>query len=356
MIGRNAIFFNYHFHIKLSKNDMAKIQNDEAQTTLKAASGHPLSARLDRLRLRHLRLMDLISRLGSLSAAAQELQVSQPGATKMLQEVEAAFGQPLIERTTKGGRLTAAGVTMLDRLRVALQAVSSARESLRESPQLPLVRLGVLPFVGISALCSVVTQLEGEGRLPRIHLRQGPVEALLLALHRGEVDCAVTVMETIERSEILHQLEITTLWEEPLVVVASRTHPILQQKKLGLRQLREQDWILMPHGTTSRQTVDRMFLREGMPPPIARIETESFHTGLSLVAASRQIIAVPYSAYLHYRSQVELVPLKDKLQSGAIVFVTLAGSPKLPAVSELSRCFQRFGDSYPDKKLTRPVA
>ncbi len=321
---------------------MAKIQKQEVATE---GALHGRLGRLDRLRLRHLRLLDLIARLGSLSAAAQALHISQPGVTKMLQEVEAAFGQTLIERTTKGGRLTPAGLNMLDRLRIALQAVGSARESLGESPELPLIRLGVLPFVGVSALPSVVTQLQAENRLPRIDIRQGTVESLLLALHSGEVDCAVTVLETIDKPDIFHRLEITPLWEEPLVVVASASHPLLRKKALSLAQLREQDWVMMPHITSGRRTLERTFLRAGMPPPAPRIETESFHIGLSLVAASRQIMAVPYSAYLQYKPRVKRLPIQDTFTNGTIVFITLAGMPKLPAVDDLARCFKRIARS-----------
>ncbi len=307
------------------------------------------AGRLDRLRLRHLRLMDLISRLGSLSAAAQALHISQPGVTKMLQEVEAAFGQTLIERTTKGGRLKAAGLNVLDRLRIALQAVGSARESLNDSPELPLIRLGVLPLVGVSALASVVTLLEAEGRLPRIQIQQGTVESLVLALHRGEVDCAVTALETIEQAEIYHQLDITPLWKEPLVVVAGASHPVIRRKAQTLAQLRALDWVMMPHITSGRRALERMFLREGLPPPVPHIETESFHLGLSLVASSRLVMAVPYSAYLQYQPRVKRVPMKDSFTNGAVVFATLSGTLQLPAVSDLARGFQHFAKTYPVK-------
>ncbi len=325
---------------------MAAIPLDDERPGDEALPDGLTGGRLDRLRLRHLRLMDLISRLGSLSAAAQALHISQPGVTKMLQEVEAAFGQTLIERTSKGGRLTAAGMNVLDRLRIALQAVGSARESLSESPGLPLVRLGVLPFVGVSALASVVHQLDADQQLPRIQIQQGTVTSLLMALHAGEVDCAVTVLETIDQPEIHHQLHITPLWQEPLVVVAGSGHPVLRRKALTLAQLRDQDWAMAPHSTSGRHTLERMFLRAGMSPPVPRIKTESFHIGLSMVAASRLVMAVPYSAYLQYQPRVKRVPMQDSFPNWAIVFVTLADVPKLPAVRSLEQCFRRFASTY----------
>ncbi len=152
---------------------------------------------------------------------------------------------------------------------------------------------------------------------------------------------------TIGQPEIYHQLQITPLWTEPLVVVASASHPVLRRKALTLAQLREMDWVMMPHITSGRRALERMFLRAGMPPPVPRIETESFHIGLSLVAASRQIMAVPHSAYVQYQPRVKRVPIKDKITHGSVVFVTLSGTPQLPAVSDLARAFQRFAKAYP---------
>ena len=58
-----------------------------------------LNQRLERLKIRHLRLLDQVARRGSLSAAASALGISQPGATKLLHELEAALGQILLERS-----------------------------------------------------------------------------------------------------------------------------------------------------------------------------------------------------------------------------------------------------------------
>ena len=52
--------------------------------------------RADRLRMRHLRLLELVSREGSLGGAARMLGVSQPACTLLLRELEAVFGARLV--------------------------------------------------------------------------------------------------------------------------------------------------------------------------------------------------------------------------------------------------------------------
>lgn len=302
---------------------------------------------MDRLRLRHLRLLDLVAREGSLSAAADALGISQPGATKMLQEIETAFGFQLIERTAKGGRLTSAGQHTLDRLRIALQSVSTARASLVARQERPLVRLGILPLVGINALGHVVGAMQAEGCLPRIQVRLDTVEGLMLALGEGRVDCAVGALDRNVSAGHLRQFKVIPLWEESLVIAAASDHPLARRRPVALPALLEQDWVLMPSGSSNRRALEDSFLAAGLAPPAASIETESFHIGLSLVAGSRMLTAVPESALRLYQSQVRKVPIARAFGARTLAFVTLADPPMLPAVALLAQWFQRHAQTLP---------
>ena len=55
-----------------------------------------------RLRMRQLRLLISLDELGSIHKAAQALSITQPGATKALNEIESTLGAVLFERTSKG--------------------------------------------------------------------------------------------------------------------------------------------------------------------------------------------------------------------------------------------------------------
>jgi molybdate transport repressor ModE-like protein len=97
------------------------------QRTGRAASS--ASYRLDRLRIRHLRLLEVIHRRGSLGAAAKELGLSQPAVTLMLRELELVFGANLVERDVRGGRLTAPGPLAVERLTAAMASLDRALEA-----------------------------------------------------------------------------------------------------------------------------------------------------------------------------------------------------------------------------------
>ena len=63
--------------------------------------------------LEHLRYFQAVARCGSLSAAARVLQVSQPGLTAMIKQLEETFGTKLLVRLRTGVSLTSTGQELL---------------------------------------------------------------------------------------------------------------------------------------------------------------------------------------------------------------------------------------------------
>lgn len=300
---------------------------------------------MDRLRLRHLRLLDWVARTGSLSAAAESIGMSQPGATKMLKELELAIGCLLVERSAKGGELTDAGKQVLDRLRISLHSLGTARASIESRKELPLVRLGILPLVGIQALSQVVGAMQSEKNLPRLQIEMGTVSSMLQSLNDGRVDCVVGSLDETTALSNIPRIQVTPLWQETLVMVASRNHPLASRKKVPLKLACECDWVMMPKSSSNRRAMDRMFLTAGMEPPIPHIETESFHISLSIVASSQMLTAAPKSAYLQYQSQVSVLPIQASFPSTTLVYITRSEGPMLPAVHMLSQQFQTYAET-----------
>jgi len=70
--------------------------------------------------LRHLFAFREVARLGSVSAAAREVHVSQPAVTQAVAGMERYFGAPLLVRRTNGVALTQAGELCADRIERAI--------------------------------------------------------------------------------------------------------------------------------------------------------------------------------------------------------------------------------------------
>ena len=295
--------------------------------------------RLDRLRIRHLRFLELVAEHGSLSAAAEQLSISQPAATKMLHELEAAFGAELVARNTRGAALAPAGLVALDRLRVALGALAAAAQSMEDTPPVPVVRLGMLPLVGVAVLPKLLAAIAAQPDCPRLVVHESTVAGLLAMLGSGDLDCVVGRVGSELDEPAAKALQVTPLWEERLAIACAADHPVGRKRKVGLAELRELDWIVAPRGAQTRRVFEEPFLSAGIVPPRPKVESMSFHTNLCAVAGSRLLTVAPESAVRHYADQGMVRQVRHDLSfpAGHTVFIArgdMADSPGVMRVRE----------------------
>jgi LysR family transcriptional regulator, regulator for genes of the gallate degradation pathway len=84
------------------------------------------------LNLRHLRALPSIARLGSISAAAQAINLTQPAITQALAKLETSLGQPLFERRANGMIATPAALLLAPRIESALAHIASQRVTMAQ--------------------------------------------------------------------------------------------------------------------------------------------------------------------------------------------------------------------------------
>ncbi len=259
------------------------------------------SHRLERLRLRHLRLLERIRHCGSLGGAARNLGISQPAATLLLRELETVFGTRLVVRESRGARLTQAGELALERLALALSAVQRAIEAARTDAGAPPVRLGCVQVAGVSLLPAALARLERAGTLGQIRLHEGRAHELLSALYAGELDCVVGwVDESVAQSLPAAELTIEPLWQGRMLVVASSSHPLAKSKTVPVADLVRSRWIVPPPGSRTHAAYVRLFLHAGSAAPPVAVQCTTLDTMLRIVSATRLLAVAPDVAVRHY--------------------------------------------------------
>ncbi|QOT81521.1 LysR family transcriptional regulator [Cupriavidus basilensis] len=289
--------------------------------------------------IRHLRFLELVAEHGSLSTAAEQLALSQPAATKMLQDLEAAFGAELVARNTRGAALAPAGLVALDRLRIALSALAAAAQSMEEAPPIPVVRLGVLPLVGVVALPKLLAAITERPDSPRLVVHESTVAGLLAMLSSGDLDCMVGRVGPDLEEPATSELLVTPLWDERLAIACALDHPVGRKRMVGLAELRELDWVVAPRGAHTRQVFEEPFLSAGILPPRAKVESFSFHTNLCVVTNSRLLTVAPESAVRHYAQLGMVCSVRHGISfpAGRTVFIMrkdMAASPSVMQIRE----------------------
>ncbi|MBV7485579.1 LysR substrate-binding domain-containing protein [Bordetella sp. BOR01] len=258
--------------------------------------------RLDRVRLRHLRLLEVIDREGSLGAAARELGISQPAVTLLLRELEDVFGARLVERDARGGRLTMAGRHARDRLVIAMATVNAAIGAAQQPAGAPMLRVGCVQLVGFSSLPQALARLLAQDALPYMHIEEAEAVTLIAALAAGELDCVIGWLdETIASTVNLDRIHVEPLWSGRMQVFASAAHPLATRKQVRMAELAGCPWVVPHRGSRTYAAFQRLFLNSGLAAPRPQLVCTSIHTGVHMVAAGPFVSIGPDRLIARYR-------------------------------------------------------
>src|SRR6059058_835508 len=103
------------------------------------------------LDLKRLRVLGEVARQSSFSAAAEELYLSQSAVSQQVATLEREVGMPLLDRTSDGPRLTAAGETLLEHADAVIARLDEAERELSAIAGLDGGRLRLASFPSASA-------------------------------------------------------------------------------------------------------------------------------------------------------------------------------------------------------------
>jgi len=93
--------------------------------------------------------LEAVERLGTASAAAEELALTQGAVSRQLQVLEAQLGVTLFVRDRQRLRLTPAALDYATQVRATLQALAQASMTLRANPRGGSLNLAILPAFGV---------------------------------------------------------------------------------------------------------------------------------------------------------------------------------------------------------------
>lgn len=244
---------------------------------------------LVRLRLRHFRLLTAIAEHGSLLKAADAVAISQPGATKSLQEIEQAVGHPLFARTNRGLQPNALGHCVVRYARLILQDMAHLREEMTGILDGHGGRLAVGTIMGaVPLLAHHLARMIDENPAMRVELVEDTSANLLDLLDAGRLDLAICRTSVSARPEKYVDRRI---WEEQLAVVANVRHP-LAGRQATLADLADSTWIVYAANMPMRRYLEQEFQAQGLRFPTGLVETTSAFATLCLLQRNPGFVAL----------------------------------------------------------------
>ncbi|MBQ2262130.1 MAG: LysR family transcriptional regulator [Loktanella sp.] len=257
------------------------------------ASGLDFSM-LSRLRFRQLALVIALSETSNLHAAAREVSLSQPGATKMLKELESTLGVLLFDRLPRGMIPTRAGEEVVRSARLILSNAIRMRDTALavQSGTSGAVRLGAIMAAVPNLIVDLVENIMAEAPALTLDLRVVTSDLLVEGLVEGALDLGIGRPVDIAN---MAGIRFEPLLTEDLAIVAAPGHQLTTTKNLHLQDLTEMEWILQPRPSPMRASIDLAFSREGLPPPRHRVETSSTLATTVLLENDRLLAVLPAS-------------------------------------------------------------
>ncbi len=248
-----------------------------------------------RLKVAHLRLVAAIEEMGSVSAASQAVDLSQPAASRMIAEIEALLKAEVCERLARGVRLTPLGQALARHARSIMLGLEKAE---REFEELRAGRLGVVSLGAITAPAfDIAAPALGDirARAPGVeldvHLDNSTVLARELLASRLDLILA-RVPDEFDRRDF----ETEMIGVEQALAVVRYGHPLLARAPVGLPDLVDYEWVMQPRGSPIRRAVDDLFLAAGFEPPRCLVTTTSITFSLMMAARSDVIAVVAQGA------------------------------------------------------------
>jgi DNA-binding transcriptional LysR family regulator len=297
-------------------------------------------ALLLRLRTRQLLLVALVGRERNLGRAASAMAMSQPAATKLLQQVEGVLGAQLFTRQARGMEATAAGEVVIRYARQVLVDFGHARQQIA-SLQAGLqgnLRVGSVPGALPQLVAPALAAFKRTHPQVSVALLVETSDAMLDHLRRGEVD--LVVGRPLE-GRVDARFRSVPLLEEPHVVVVRQGHSLLRRKRLVLADLLASPWVLQPPGSPQRTRFETALLEAGITVRPDITETASTVATTALLECSDMVAIMPLSLARHYGalSRLRVLPFELPLRVPSIHLITSARelSPAAQAFVEVLR-------------------
>jgi len=191
--------------------------------------------------LRQLEQFVAVADTRSFSRAAERLFMAQPPLSVAIRKLEDEVGVALFDRGPRGVMLTAAGQAALG---AAVRCLASARDvaiaaQAAANGETGTLRVGFIGSLTFSLLPTLIQHFRGDHPQVRLELSESTNEGLLGMIESKAHDVAFV------REPTTHPAHLTfmTVADDVFCVAMPAHHPLARQRKVRLKDLRDQDLI-----------------------------------------------------------------------------------------------------------------
>ena len=262
------------------------------------------------LTLRQLQCFSAVARKLSYTKAAEELHLTQPAVSMQIRQLEQQAGLALTEQFGKRVHLTEAGKEVFRYARSILQQVDELDVVLDRIKGLSGGRLRI---AAISSANYFAPKLLGtfHERFPDINVSMEVINQteVLRRVLDNEVDMAIMGQPPKDS-----QVEAIAFMDNPLIIVAPPEHRLAKRKRIQLKELEKEEFLIREPGSGTRGAMERFFRQNKL-----KLKTGM---GMGSLSSIKQGVQANLGLGLLQRDAVQV-----ELQLGKLVELKVKGLP-----------------------------
>lgn len=246
------------------------------------------------LDLAQLQALHSVAQTGSLSAAGANLRVTTSAISQRLGKLERELGQPLLERSGRGVRLTEAATLLVGLADRILSLVDEAESALEGYCGAVAGKLSIAAFstAARGLLPYVLKALRNEYQNLQVTLSESEPDACIPLTARGDVDVSVIQEWCNAPLEVPGSLDRVELFEDVADLAVPASHRLAGRTMVDFAELTDEEWVTWPPGSVCHNWLVRTLQDQGIEPRIVHTAAE-YATQLTLVAEGFGVAVIP---------------------------------------------------------------
>lgn len=199
---------------------------------------------------------------GSFTKAADILNYSQSGISRMINDLEKEWGISLLERSRAGVSLTSDGLRLLSHAKSLCDEYQKLQSEIDDlhGVHSGLIRIGTISSVATHWLPNIIRAFQKDYPGIDYELLLGDYTEIEAWIAEGRVDCGFLRLSTS------HDFEIIPLCKDRLLAILPEGHALAECEKIPLKELCSEPFMLLERG--ARAEVSEIFERNGLVPRI----------------------------------------------------------------------------------------
>lgn len=279
-----------------------------------------------------------VAELGSFSAAADHLYISQSSLSKQIMALEKELGIELFDRSKRNIVLTEAGATFRKHAQQLNDEYKEMLANLKEYKRAPSLSIVAIPVIAQYGITSYIAQFQSAFPNIQLMLEEREASTILPALNDHQFDLAF-VRDNYLDIEQYHVLEVD---RDKFMVTLSVKHPLATRTSISLSELANENFIMFDKGTIVHELAVDVCREAGFVPRIfyASLRVESI---LGLVASQSGIALIMEKIFqYHKHPDVIAIPLREIVESKIVLVYPRDKKLSIPAKN-----FWEFIREYP---------